>query len=63
MFLLFAGEGPANNKLRYPAGNYLAGGPALAGFEQSRLSRDCSKNFSLRSLRLCGEQKSSFQTP
>jgi hypothetical protein len=46
IFILFAGERPAIEKLRYPAGNYLAGGQGW--FEQSLLSRDCSKKFSLR---------------
>jgi hypothetical protein len=47
-------------KPRCPSGNDLAGGQSW--FEQSRLSRDCSKKISLRSLRLCGEYKF-FQTP
>jgi hypothetical protein len=43
--LSIAGERPAIDKLCYPPGNHLAGGPARvrAGFEQSRLSGDCSK--------------------
>jgi hypothetical protein len=48
-------ERPEKKNFRYPMGNNLAEGPALAGFKQSRFSRDCLKKISLRSLRLCGE--------